>query len=152
MMTPAENFTTWRAELVTEFEALTNELATARSTLAAAETAHTAARDSWRDLNKFATGAVSKYGSMAGPLHSRLMHSREGLTAAERERGAGIAAVDSLTQRLADLSLAVGQIDVALTHEKVVQLSARPTAPSRRTPAPIYYDNIQMPAGAKNVG
>jgi hypothetical protein len=143
-VTPAQQFEAWRAELVTELESVQEALPAARSAVQAAQAAHAAAQTAWLDLNRFAAAAVPNHGSMSGPLYSRVMKSRDALDEAERARGAPLAAVEALTNRVADLQLAIAQVDCALTAAKVVQLPRPAVETSRRKPQVIDYDNIEM--------
>jgi hypothetical protein len=142
-MNPAQQFEAWRAELTAELHGTSAELATARGGLDAAEASHAQAHTEWRDLNDFAGGALrSASDGMAAPLRSRVLNLREALDVAERARGAARAAVQSLEQRMADLQLAVDQIDRAITSSKVTLFPRTPEPPSRRKPSVIEYDNI----------
>lgn len=147
-MTPVQQFEAWRTELESERESVLEALPPARSAVQTAQTAHAAARTAWIDLNTFAAKAVPNHGSMSGPLYGRLMKSRDAVDAAERARGAPLAALQSLSNRLADLTLAIDQIDLALTSAKVTHLPRSVAAPSRRRTQPIDYDNITMPRAA----
>jgi hypothetical protein len=149
-MTPAETFTGWRGELAAELEVASGNLATARTTAAAADASHGATRTAWHEFNAFAAGALRGPSDLlSGPLHSRVTSMREQLDAAERARGAARAAVASLEQRVADLTLALDQIDLAITASKVKAFPRSLELSTRRKPVPIEFDDIQMPQVAR---
>ena len=59
-MTPAQQFESWRGELAVDRDTARSELATARATAAAAQSAHREARDAWHALNaRSRKGAIS---------------------------------------------------------------------------------------------
>ena len=144
-MSPAERFTTWRAEIAIEIEATQGELATERNKLAAAEEIHAAAKEDFLTLDAFADGALRNPSEgIASALALRLRQSRESLDKATAARGAARAAVSNLEKRVSELVEAISQIDHALTTAKVSTLRPAPDS-SRRKPRVVDFDNIQMP-------
>jgi hypothetical protein len=144
-VTPAEQFELWRAELAVELEAAIGELATARSTLAAVETAHAQARTAWHELDKFAAaGMRNPAEGVPGPLHGRLLNARAALVEAEAARGA-VGAVKGAEQSVKALQDSIEFADRCITAAKVTQLPRPAVVISRRKPPTIEYDTIQVP-------
>jgi hypothetical protein len=148
-VTPAQQFEAWCVDWLAEREVKQQQLADARTKLAAAEIAYDAAKTVQSALNEFARGALpNSQSSMATILHARLVNSREDLTAAEGIRGGLRALVKQLENRVADLSDAIAQANRAIDADKVTE-QLRPIAtPTRRLPQPISFDNIEMPREA----
>jgi hypothetical protein len=142
-MNAAQQFEAWRAEVVTERDETKGTLTAAHSALSHAQASHAQARAEWHDLNNFAAGALhGASDGMAAPLRSRVLNMREALDLAERTRGAALATVESLEQRVADLQLAVDQIDRAISNSKVTPFPRVTEPSSRRKHAVVEFDNI----------
>jgi hypothetical protein len=142
-MTPVQQFSFWREEISLEIEEIAQQLEAERARLVAAEVAYKVAKEADAALQLFAKDALKDLSdsALAVPLYSRLVTAREILKAPQGERGSARASVKSLEERIAQLRDAVGQIDVALTADKVTEL--RPNAaPARRKPQSIEFDNI----------
>jgi hypothetical protein len=150
-VTPAQKFEALRAKFVSDLEATSSNLATARATLIAAEAVHGEARTVWQDLNALlAAGHRSESEGTPAPLRHEILNSDESsaLDAAKSTRGAALAVIKNLEHEVRELQLSIEHVDRSLTSVKVTHLPRPTTEQLRRKPAPVDYDNITMPREA----
>jgi hypothetical protein len=156
-VTPAEQYTVWLAEIVSENESILEKLPAAREALQIAEPARDAARTTWRELETFAARkTMVTDAGISGPLYSRLMGAREALKTAEGIWATAHRLVESLEQQSATRRAAIAEIDYALNVGPEAKGwpdpknrpigNARPRKP--RAASPVDFDTIQMPREA----
>jgi hypothetical protein len=150
MVAAVEQLQEWRRELAEELRTLEEELVAASQELTEAQANYGVAVTATTELTALVSRGVGFLDGMAGPLGGRLeLARRDQLRAAARARGAALARVDSLQQCIAARALAIKQIDVSIASSKVIEIRPGTAQPRRRTPAPVEYDTITSPAGAR---
>jgi DNA repair exonuclease SbcCD ATPase subunit len=141
-MSPPDLVSDWRREIAEELASNERALENIESELQAAESAHAEALAAWNALQSFVTKALRPQEGLAAQLHSRLVNARDGVTTAERARGAARARKRSLEDSGAALRDAVAQADRIINADRVTPLRRPEFVPKREVPI-VSYDNIE---------